>query len=132
MQDTSTDEEQCALVRQASFWRGTLLAGELIFIPAGCPHQVQNLEATLAVAMNFVDGANVARFVAEMRRKAALAPRGESGGDYYASLAARLTADQHAFPTAAQLRDAMDAGVWVEPQPMLYTQWKAHPPAPFV
>ena len=33
--------------------------GELLFVPAGCPHRVENLETSLAISGNFVDLSNV-------------------------------------------------------------------------
>jgi hypothetical protein len=37
----------------------TLKAGELLFVPAGCPHRVQNLTKSLAISSNFVDRSNL-------------------------------------------------------------------------
>ena len=36
-----------------------LKAGELLFVPAGCPHRVENLTKSLAISANFVDGSNL-------------------------------------------------------------------------
>ena len=44
-----------------------LRAGELLFVPAGTPHHVDNCRDTLAVAGNFLDDSNYARALAEMR-----------------------------------------------------------------
>lgn len=35
-----------------------LCPGDILFVPAGCPHKVENLEASLAISANFVDGSN--------------------------------------------------------------------------
>lgn len=35
-----------------------LCAGDVLFVPAGCPHKVENLETSLAISANFVDGSN--------------------------------------------------------------------------
>jgi len=35
-----------------------LCPGEILFVPAGCPHRVENLEESLAISANFVDGSN--------------------------------------------------------------------------
>ena len=35
-----------------------LCAGEVLFVPAGCPHKVENLDTSLAISANFVDGSN--------------------------------------------------------------------------
>ena len=42
-------------------------AGEVLFVPGGTPHAVENLTDSLAVAGNFVDESNLATAVAEMR-----------------------------------------------------------------
>lgn len=31
----------------------------MLFVPAGCPHRVENLTDTLAVSCNYVDATNV-------------------------------------------------------------------------
>ena len=33
--------------------------GDVLFVPAGCPHRVENLTDTLAVSCNYVDATNV-------------------------------------------------------------------------
>lgn len=35
-----------------------LCPGEVLFVPAGCPHKVENLETSLAISANFVDSSN--------------------------------------------------------------------------
>lgn len=40
-------------------WVGVLEPGDLIFVPAGTPHQVLNVDDTLALSMNYIDGSNV-------------------------------------------------------------------------
>ena len=35
-----------------------LCPGEILFVPAGCPHKVENLETSLAISANFVDSSN--------------------------------------------------------------------------
>ena len=44
-----------------------LTPGELLIVPAGTPHQVQNLEDTVAIAGNFVDAWNVERVLSSLR-----------------------------------------------------------------
>ncbi|KAH9185893.1 hypothetical protein AeNC1_012130 [Aphanomyces euteiches] len=53
------DLEAHPLMQHAHIYEGVLEAGEVIFIPADSPHQVVNLDMTIAVAMNFVDGGNI-------------------------------------------------------------------------
>ena len=36
-----------------------LQASEVLFVPAGCPHRVENLDISLAVSANFVDMSNI-------------------------------------------------------------------------
>lgn len=56
----------------ARVYDGVLEPGDLLFIPAGVPHQVRNLpgEATVSVAMNYVDIAGLDRFLARIREAA--------------------------------------------------------------
>ena len=35
------------------------IPGELLFVPAGCPHTVDNLDTSLAISGNFVDLSNL-------------------------------------------------------------------------
>ena len=42
-------------------------AGDLLFVPGGTPHCVENLEDTLAVAGNFVDDSNYEAALRDMR-----------------------------------------------------------------
>ena len=43
-----------------------LKAGELLFVPAGCPHQVENLTKSLAISANFVDQSNLELVLEEL------------------------------------------------------------------
>ena len=43
-----------------------LKAGELLFVPAGCPHRVENLTKSLAISANFVDRSNVELVLEEL------------------------------------------------------------------
>jgi len=47
------------LLKYAELFEGTQEPGDLIFIPAGNPHGVRNLEPIHALSMNYVDGSNV-------------------------------------------------------------------------
>eukprot|EP00088_Acartia_fossae_P012019 TRINITY_DN16148_c0_g1_i2.p1 TRINITY_DN16148_c0_g1~~TRINITY_DN16148_c0_g1_i2.p1 ORF type:complete len:266 (-),score=30.96 TRINITY_DN16148_c0_g1_i2:69-827(-) len=52
-----------------------LCAGETLFVPAGCPHTVLNLEQTVAVSGNFVNQTNVQLFKKHMKVNALKDPR---------------------------------------------------------
>ena len=52
-----------------------LNAGELLFVPFGCPHRVQNLTKSLAISANFVDDSNLAEVKEELRVNELLDPR---------------------------------------------------------
>ncbi|XP_076454119.1 uncharacterized protein LOC143289129 [Babylonia areolata] len=52
-----------------------LEAGELLFVPGGSPHYVENLETTLAISANFVDLSNFGRVLEELDVSALLDPR---------------------------------------------------------
>ncbi|RDD43381.1 F-box protein [Trichoplax sp. H2] len=43
-----------------------LQPGELLFVPSGCPHRVENLERSIAISANFVDLSNYHRVVEEL------------------------------------------------------------------
>jgi hypothetical protein len=47
-------------------YTATLHPGELLFVPAGCPHQVQNVDNTVAISMNYLDGSNYEGALEEM------------------------------------------------------------------
>jgi len=54
-----------------------LKPGEFLFVPAGSPHRVDNLEDTIAVSGNFVDDSNVDEFTTHMRINALHDPRAQ-------------------------------------------------------
>ncbi len=64
-------------------------AGDLLFVPADCPHFVANLDDALAISCNFIDASNAAR---------ALSALDEQGWS-----------DASLPPLAAALRDALSA-----------------------
>ena len=53
----------------------TLSPGELLFVPAGSPHQVENLQPSLAISANFVDSSNLEGVVRELRVNGLRDPR---------------------------------------------------------
>lgn len=44
-----------------------LSPGDLLFVPAGSPHRVENLEPSLAISANYVDGSNFEGVLRELR-----------------------------------------------------------------
>ena len=64
-----------------------LEAGEVLFVPAGCPHRVENLTKSLAISANFVDKSNIDLVMRELsidalqdQRAADLLQQLEEGG----------------------------------------------------
>lgn len=55
----------------------TLQPGELLFVPYGCPHRVENLEDSLAMSANFVDLSNFHVVLEELRANSLLDPRAD-------------------------------------------------------
>ena len=53
-----SDLSKYPLVARAKMYRTTQLPGDLVFIPGGCPHAVQNLEDIHGLSMNYVDSSN--------------------------------------------------------------------------
>ena len=61
-----------------AFWNVTCFlpdTGEILFVPGGCPHYVQNLTTTLAISANFVDLSNFHRVLEELQVNSLLDPR---------------------------------------------------------
>jgi len=52
-----------------------LQPGELLFVPAGSPHKVENLDDTVAVSGNFVNSSNLSEFQHHLRVNALQDPR---------------------------------------------------------
>ena len=52
------DLSKYPLVARAKMYSTTQLPGDLVFIPGGCPHAVQNLEDIHGLSMNYVDSSN--------------------------------------------------------------------------
>ena len=46
----------------------------MLFVPAGCPHHVTNLETSVAISANFVDSSNIERVKEELRINALIDP----------------------------------------------------------
>ena len=52
-----------------------LTPGHLLFVPAGCPHKVENLEDSIAVSGNFVNESNIGEAEKHLRISALQDPR---------------------------------------------------------
>lgn len=51
--------------RSVTIHETVLEADDLIFVPAGWPHQVENLETSIAVSANFIDASNIQKSLEE-------------------------------------------------------------------
>jgi len=51
--------EKFPLLRFATVYETILEAGDLLFVPAGTPHQVRNLDDNMAISGNYIDQSNV-------------------------------------------------------------------------
>ena len=75
-------------VQNEAAWRARLGAatpmecvlepGDLLFVPAGCPHTVTNLEPTVALSANFVDTSNFDLVCRELEAEALMQPGGRA------------------------------------------------------
>ena len=54
-----------------------LAPGELLFVPYGSPHRVENLESSLAISANFVSNSNLEAVLEELEVNGLLDPRAE-------------------------------------------------------
>lgn len=71
------DLDKYPLLMSAMPRQCTLEPGELLFVPHGCPHRVENLEDSLAVSSNFVDLSNLQVVLEELRGNALIDPRSQ-------------------------------------------------------
>ena len=62
---TWIQDGQTGKLRQLTIHEIKLEADDLIFVPAGWPHQVDNLETSVAMSANFIDASNVQRCIEE-------------------------------------------------------------------
>ena len=67
----NADEE---LIKATGRYQGIVREGEIIFIPPRAPHQVKNLETTIAVAFNFVGIERIADFIDGLDELTMLSP----------------------------------------------------------
>lgn len=52
------DFEKFPLAKYAHSFDCVLQPGEMLFVPAAMPHQVHNIDTTVAISMNYIDGSN--------------------------------------------------------------------------
>lgn len=57
--DPSAGQAKWLSSSEAAVFEGELKAGETIFVPANWAHEVSNLDHTVAISANFVDGSNL-------------------------------------------------------------------------
>lgn len=53
------------------------ISGEILFVPAGSPHTVENVTETVAISANFVDRSNLHLVKQELKAQALADPRAE-------------------------------------------------------
>lgn len=64
---SSPDLNLCPLLSLTHPRECILQPGEVLFVPSGCPHRVENLEKSLAISANFVDLSNFDAVRKELR-----------------------------------------------------------------
>ena len=92
-------------------------AGEVLFVPGGTPHAVENLTDSLAYAGNFVDDSNLSNVLEEMRW---LAMRDKQVGE---ALAALEEMDAEARQISAEAADFADASPLPDPSALYQNVW---------
>eukprot|EP00941_MAST-03F_sp_MAST-3F-sp1_P000137 g137.t1 len=65
--------EDFPLLRHTNKWHGMQYPGDLVFIPAGCPHAVRNLDNIHGLSMNYVDASNIWQHLQDRLTKSAFA-----------------------------------------------------------
>ena len=75
---SSPDLKRFPLLSQASPRQCILQPGELLFVPHGSPHRVENLDTSLAISANFIDLSNFQDVLSELRCNALVDPRAEN------------------------------------------------------
>ncbi|KAF0686499.1 Aste57867_21686 [Aphanomyces stellatus] len=74
-QDDASSRHQHALFQYARVYECILEAGDILFVPAGAPHYVENLTDTTALSCNYIDASNWARAQAALECQAWTDPR---------------------------------------------------------
>jgi hypothetical protein len=87
-----------------------LQAGDVLFVPRGCPHRVTNVSTSIAISANFCDRGNIGAAVEELDIAALV------GGEAHARVARELRA---VMVSAAEFQNAFD-----EDQDLSWAQFK--------
>lgn len=74
---SNPDFDKHPLLSAATAQQCILQPGELLFVPHGCPHRVENLEDSLAISANFVDLSNYEVVLEELKANALIDPCAE-------------------------------------------------------
>jgi len=85
-----------------------LQAGEVLFVPHGCPHRVSNVTASIAISANFCDGSNITAAVEELDIAALV------GGEAQARVARELRAVMRAAGALQAGAEEVQDAPWAE------------------
>ena len=83
--------------------------GDLIFVPAGWPHQVDNLETSVAVSANFVDSSNLARSLEEAEALGLVEETPQLMAEAMRSAASAMPSESEPLPEAPETLRAFKA-----------------------
>ena len=59
LDELDEDPQSYPLAQYARRWTTDLVAGEMLYVPAGFPHHVRNLDSTVGIAGNWADEVNI-------------------------------------------------------------------------
>ncbi|ETV98110.1 hypothetical protein H310_08854 [Aphanomyces invadans] len=104
------------LLRHVQVFEGVLEAGEIMFIPADSPHQVVNLDLSIAVAMNFVDAANIDAHMDHVRHQLM-----EAAGQGHSAIAGQYEQVLASLEATSRQWQVQDES---EPAAMAYADYK--------
>ena len=68
--DPVFDIEASSTLKSLSPFSLILKPGQILFVPAGCPHKVENLQTSIAVSGNIVNDTNVKEASVHLQRNA--------------------------------------------------------------
>jgi len=108
--------------------------GEVLFVPAGCPHFVENLTDTVAISANFIDSSNLAGAVDHLRVQGYTNPNARALANILSDDSFVSTADEAIARVLGPLDDAKSqvASASSSTKPELSITYKAfkNPPNP--